>query len=117
MAARIHGITVTLLERAQVGVDEFRRPVYDETPLEIENVLVGQPTTDELTDTLNLTGKRVAYVMALPKGDAHEWENRRVMLPEPFAGTYQTIGFPTAGIEENIPLAWNKKVKLERIGD
>ena len=38
-------------------------------------------------------------------------------LPEPFAGTYRTIGFATAGIEANIPLKWNRKVKVERYAE
>jgi hypothetical protein len=31
-----------------------------------------------------------------------------------FGQRFRTIGFPTQGIEELIPLAWNKKVKVER---
>ena len=60
-------------------------------------------------------GKRVAYTLAIPKGDTHRWEDAEVALPEPFAGTYHTIGYPTAGIEANIPLRWNKKVLIERM--
>lgn len=109
-------MTIQLLNRTQTGTDAFNRPVYKEVPEEVENVLVGQPTSDEITNTLNLTGKRVAYVMGIPKGDAHNWVDAAVILPEPFAGTYRTIGFPLAGIEANIPLSWNKKVQVERYG-
>lgn len=112
----IEGVTIQLLNRVKTGVDDFNRPVYLEESENVENVLVGQPTTNEITDTLNLTGKRVAYVLAIPKGDTHTWENCRIELPEPFTGTYQVIGFPTAGIEKNIPLSWNKKVMVERYG-
>ena len=112
----IRGITIQLLTRTRTGVDAFDRPVYNETPVEVKNVLVGQPTAEDIPATLDLTGRKAVYVLAIPKGDAHEWENCRVVLPEPFAGTYQVIGIPTAGIEANIPLAWNKKVLVERCG-
>ena len=110
------GITITLIEKTQIGTDGFNAPMYEETEVSVENVLVGEPTSDEITDSLNLYGKRVIYVMAIPKGDEHRWHDSDVILPEPFAGRYHTIGYPTAGIEENIPLSWNKKVRLERIG-
>lgn len=112
----IKGVTIKLLEKVQTGADDFGAPVYEETPVDIENVLVGEPSTEDITQTLNLYGKHVQYVLAIPKGDTHEWEDKKVILPEPFAGTYQTIGFSTAGIEENIPLSWNRKVKVERYG-
>ena len=112
----ITGVTIQLLNKAQTGTDAFNRPIYEETPESVENVLVGQPSSEEIKSTLELTGKKAVYILAIPKGDAHKWENQRVVLPEPFAGTYQVIGFPTAGIEANIPLSWNKKVMVERYG-
>ena len=112
----IRGVTIQLLNKTQTGTDGFGRPVYDEQPENVENVLVGQPNTDEITDSINLYGKKVAYVLGIPKGDEHTWENRKVILPEPFAGTYLVIGYPTAGIEAMIPLSWNKKVMVERYG-
>lgn len=112
----IRGVTIRLLTRTQTGTDEFDRPVYVETPVEVENVLVGEPSAADLPAALDLTGRRAVYVLGIPKGDAHTWENCRVILPEPFAGTYQVIGIPTAGIEANIPLKWNRKVLVERYG-
>ena len=110
----IKGITIQLKVRTQMGTDAFGAPIMDTVLEEVNNVLVGQPTTDEVADTLNLHGKKLEYVLAIPKGDAHAWTDTEVILPEPFGGTYRTIGFPMAGIEENIPLSWNKKVRLER---
>ena len=46
-----------------------------------------------------------------PKGDDHVWTDRTV---EFFGETFRTIGNPTQGIDELIPLDWNKKVKVER---
>lgn len=108
---RLHGVTITLFERVQSGTDPFNRPVYTETAVPVENVLIGEPSTQDIVDVLNLTGKKLAYTLAIPKGDAHEWTNRTV---EFFGERFRTIGEPTQGIEGLIPLEWNKKVKVER---
>lgn len=110
---KIKGITVTLYEKIQTGRDELNHPVYEEIPTQVDNVLIGEPTTADITSELNLNGKRLAYTLAIPKGDAHDWMNQRV---EFFGETFKTYGYPTQGIEENIPLLWNKKVKVERYG-
>lgn len=113
----IQGVTITLLVKTPAGVDGFNNPVYAESQEAVDNVLVGQPSTDEITNTLSLYGKRVAYTLGIPKDDTHDWVDVRVILPEPFAGTYRTIGYPVAGIPANMPpLAWNKKVLVERYG-
>ena len=109
----IKGIPVKLFVRRQTGADPFGRPTYEETAETIDNVLVGEPSSDDVTSELNLSGKVVAYVLAIPKGDTHDWENTSV---EFFGQRFRTIGMPMQGIEENIPLAWNKKVKVERYG-
>ena len=112
-------MTVSLHVRTQTGTDDFNRPVYTETKTDVTDVLVGQPTTEDLasvTATLDLTGRKAVYWLAVPKGDTHNWENAVVELPAPMAGVYRTIGKPIAGIEANIPLRWNKKVLLEIYG-
>lgn len=110
----IKGTTILVKVKRQTGTDGFGAPIWEETMEKVDNVLVGNPATDEVTDTLNLHGKNLEYVLAIPKGDEHIWTDTEVILPEPFSGTYRTIGIPTAGIEENIPLSWNKKVRLAR---
>lgn len=108
----IRGITVTLYERVQTGRDEFDRPTYTETPVEVENVLVAPVDDQEVLQTLNLTGKRARYQLGIPKGDTHQWENCRVSF---FNEMWRVIGHPTEGIEALLPLSWNKKVKVESI--
>ena len=110
----IKGISITLIVKEETGRDDTNRPVYSETEVIVDDVLVGEPSTEDITNELNLSGKKVAYMLGIPKGDTHNWVDTDVILPEPFAGRYRTIGVPTAGIEENIPLRWNKKVRLER---
>lgn len=111
----MRGITVTLTKKTQTGTDPFGQPIFTTTTENVSDVLVGEPSTDDITNTMTMYGKKVAYTLAIPKGDTHTWEDTTVALPAPFEGTYHTIGFATAGIEENIPLRWNKKVHLERI--
>ena len=112
----MRGVTVTLVEKTQTGTDDLNRPIYEDSYIDIDNVLVGEPTSDEIANTMSLYGKQVKYTLAIPKGDTNEWTDTEVILPSPFEGKYKTIGYPTAGIEANIPLMWNKKVKLERYG-
>jgi hypothetical protein len=107
----IRGITIQLYEKTESGKDAFNRPIYTETITDVDNVLVGEPSTEDIVDTFNLTGKRLAYTLAIPKGDTHTWTDRKVGF---FGEVFRTIGNPTQGIEANIPLSWNKKVKVER---
>lgn len=107
----LKGITIQLFVRGEI-TDPFGAPeIADGQWIDVDNVLYGEPSTDDVTNTLNLYGKRVAYVLAIPKGDTHKWTDTLVRLPD---GVYRTIGFPTHGIDELMPLAWNMKVKVER---
>lgn len=110
------GITIKLIQKTQSGTDAFNRPIYTDTEIDVDDVLVGEPTTDDVANTMSVYGKIVKYMLAIPKGDNHVWTDTEVILPEPFEGKYRTIGYPTAGIEANIPLRWNKKVMIERYG-
>lgn len=107
---RLRGISIILYTKNKVGEDEFGAPVYEELPEVVNDVLVGEPEGSDVTDTLNLTGKRLAYTLAIPKGDTHEWRDRKV---EFFGRKFRTFGEPVEGIEGMIPLRWNKKVKVE----
>lgn len=110
---RLKGITVMLLDHQQTGVDAFNRPVYEDVEINVDNVLIGEPSTEDIANEINLSGKQLAYTLAIPKGDTNSWENRTVRF---WGGTFKTIGSPTQGIEEMIPLDWNRKVKVERYG-
>lgn len=112
----MRGITIQLVKKTYTGTDALNNPVYETENVDVADVLVGEPSTEELTNTLALYGKKAKYTLAIPKGDENVWTDTEVILPAPFAGTYRTIGYPTAGIEENIPLRWNKKVLVEQYG-
>lgn len=107
------GITVTLHKKTQSGTDIFDNPVYTEEDIAVDNVLVGEPSGEDVINELQLHGKRLAYVLAIPKGDDNEWTDNDVSF---FGERFHVYAAPTQGIEHLIPLAWNKKVKVERYG-
>ena len=107
------GVSVTLKKRTRTGYDDFGAPVYTTTDVVVSNVLIGEPTTDQIVEDLNIYGKRLAYTLAIPKGDTNDWKDVDVVF---FGETFRTYGEPTQGIESLIPLSWNKKVKVERYG-
>lgn len=108
---KIRGITVTLLERKQAGTDDFNRPIYEETAVEVDNVLVAPASGTDIVGSIDLTGKKAVYTLGIPKGDTHNWEGQRVQF---FGQTWQVFGPVTEGIEAMIPLGWNRKVMVER---
>lgn len=109
----ITGATVILYEKVQTGVDEFNHPIYTETPITVDNVLIGEPSSDDIADSVNLYGKKIVYMLGIPKGDSHNWEDSAV---EFFGGRYKTFGYTIQGIESNIPLSWHRKIRVERYG-
>ena len=109
----IRGITILLYEKRQTGTDAFHAPIYEETPVEVPNVLVGEPSAEDIVNEMQLYGKRIAYTLAILKGDTHDWNDVTV---EFFGQKWHTYGGVTQGIEAMIPLSWNKKVKVERYG-
>lgn len=110
MKEMISGETVRIKTKVQTGTDDFNRPVFTETFVDVENVLIGAPSSEDVINELNLSGKRIAYTLGIPKGDTHNWINTEV---EFWGERYRTIGKPMQGIDENIPLSWNKKVQVE----
>lgn len=118
--ARLSGISVILYEQTQVGTDSFGAPIYEDDPVEVENVLVAEPTTDDITSSTQLYGKTIRYMLGIPKGDTHDWKDKKVSWTDADGNTQtvMTFGFPITGIEENIPpqLPWHMKVRCEAYG-
>lgn len=63
----------------------------------VGNVLIGEPANG-------------GYTLAIPKGDAHDWTDRKIGF---FGALWRTVGAPVQGIEANIPLCWHKKVTVQ----
>ena len=110
--ALIRGITITLYDSVQTGVDGFNRPTFQVIPVLVDNVLVIPMSETEVLDTLNLTGRRAIYQLAIPEGDQHDWTDKDVSF---WGKRFHTVGNALEGINDLIPLDWNKKVRVEII--
>lgn len=114
MACLISGIPVTLYERVQSGSDPLGGPVFKEQKTVVEDVLVSPVSNDDLVNAHTLYGKKAVYTLAIPKGDTHNWQDAKV---EFFGQIWKAFGPVIEGIEDNIPLRWNKKVQVEAYGN
>lgn len=107
----IKGITVTLVSKIETGKDPFGEPVFEEAEIEVDNVLISPTTSDDIVNQLTISGKKAVYTLAIPKGDTNTWEDQEVRF---FGERWRVFGIPMQGIDHLIPLAWNKKVTVER---
>ena len=82
---KIKGIRIKLIEKIETGLDEIGSPIYKENPVLVDNVLVAPVSSDDVISSTNLYGKKAVYV----------------------------LGKATKGIDDLIPLEWNKKVWVE----
>lgn len=109
----LRGTTITLLDRVKTGVDAFNAPTYEEISVVVDNVLICPVSTEDITEGLQLYGKRAVYELCIPKKDTNNWENRVV---EFYGQKWQTFGIPLEWMESLTPGLWNRKVKVERYG-
>lgn len=110
----MRGLTVRLYETTQTGTDAFNHPIYEETPVDVENVLVGEPTSDDILTSTQLYGKTIRYMLGIPKGDRHDWKDKKIEWTDSYGThTVKTFGFPITGVEALIPTAWHMKVRCE----
>lgn len=107
------GITVILMETVQTGTDAFGAPIFSVTETPVKNVLIGEPSTDDVTSSISLYGKQITYMLGIPKGDTHVWKDKVVRWNQPNGQTVtvKTFGFPIMGVEANIPTPWHMKVR------
>ena len=107
----IKGMSVVLINKTQTGTDPFKEPIYSTTETTVENVLVSPEVEDDVVRTEGIDGKREAYLLGIPKGDAHTWENQDVRF---FGKTFHIYAPVKMGIEANIPTPWHHIYKCER---
>lgn len=105
------GTTVYLEIKTQTDTDPFGAPIYSVKYEPVEDVLVGSPTTDDISASINLYGKKIEYMLGIPKGDTHNWVDAKVII---WGQPFRTFGYPMTGEQENIPLRWGQNVRVER---
>lgn len=109
--SRLKGITITLVGETVTRKDPFGKEIVVESEINVENVLVAPASTDDVTNQLNLDGKKIEYTLAIPKDDTNDWIDKKVRF---FGQIWHTVGIPLEGIPDLIPLDWNRKVMVER---
>lgn len=116
--AKIKGQSVILYEATQTGTDGFGAPIFTEEPVTVDNVLIGDPTTDDIVSSADLYGKKIVYMLGIPKGDTHNWQDKKISWQDAYGRTItvKSFGYPITGIEANIPLDWHMKVRCEAYG-
>lgn len=112
------GTTVYLYEQTQTGTDPFGAPIYTDTPTQVDNVLVGEPSSDDMAQSTALYGKVIRFMLGIPKGDTHDWMDKKVSWTDAYGYMHvcKTFGYPIVGIEANIPTPWHAKVRCELYG-
>ena len=114
----MRGITVTLYETTETGRDAFNNPIVKEPAITVENVLVGEPSTDDYASSVSVYGKQIRFMLGIPKGDTHNWTDKKVTWTDAQGNTQtvKTFGYPIMGVEANIPGPWHMKVRCEQYG-
>ena len=107
---KIKGVSVVLHARSIKENDPLGNPIYQTEDVTINNVLWNATTADDLVDTSRLEGTQELYTLSIPKGDTHTWLENTVT----FNGKTFHCYAESEGIEDLIPLKWNKKVLVER---
>lgn len=107
------GITVQLAVKTVTGYDPFGAPIETEELVDVPDVIVGRPDTEDVTNTIQLYGKRIEYVLGIPKGDTHNWTDATIYI---WGQKFRSIGYPETGIQDHIPLRWGQNVRVERYG-
>lgn len=107
---KIKGVSVVLHARAIKEYDPLGNPIYEYTDVTVNNVLWNVSSVDDLIDTSRLEGTQELYTLAIPKSDANTWLENTVT----FNGKTYHCYAESEGIEDLIPLEWNKKVLVER---
>lgn len=107
----IRGITVTLINHIPNGENPAGEIIYKEEKKKVENILVAPASADDLINKQSLDGTKTIYTIAIPKGDKNHWEGQKVIF---FGKTWKVFTEAMEGMEDMIPLSWNKKYLVER---
>lgn len=92
--------------------DDFGRTAYTETDVDVNGVIVGSPESSDVESAIEVYGKRIAYVIGIPKGDTNTWEDCDVTIR---GRKFHTIGIPVQYTAGAMPDWWpcDKKIGVE----
>lgn len=106
----IKGQTITLYSKTQTGSDPFGQPVYEETPVEVSNVLIAPISADAAPEQDGLQNALEAYEIHIPKGDTNIWEDSRISF---WGKVFRSVGAVKRYMDENTPLDWIGSIRVE----
>lgn len=109
----MRGISIILVEQTEIGRNPFGEAIYEDVEVVVDDVLVGLPESTDVINAQSMYGKKLSYVLGIPKGDTHNWQDTQVKF---FGRTFNTFGYPIEGIEALVPTKWHKKVMVELYG-
>ena len=102
--------TIQIKTRTQTGVDAFNRPTYTDAWEDVAGCVVGSPSSEDVENELNLSGKRIAYEIFLPNGDTHTWNGTSVMIG---SREYRVIGDARESFVSFPHIPCNKLISVE----
>ena len=102
--------TIQIKTRTQTGVDELNRPTYEVVWEDVSGCVVGSPTSDDVKNELNMSGKRIAYEILLPNEDAHTWAGSEVKIK---GKPYRVIGDVKESFVSLPHIPCNKLISVE----
>lgn len=107
----IKGQTVKLHAYKVIGTDLFGGIVKEDMGVvDVPNVLIEPASNDAIVTDLQLQGKKLTYILHIPKTDENMWEDTTV---EFYGKKWKTYGSMLIYDEKLTPGEWNKKVKVE----
>ena len=107
----IKGVSVTVKRPSSNADDRFGNPVVTYTDETVVNVLVSPGATTDL-EAARPDGVTVDMTLHFPKSYTQSLEGCKVVLPDPWSGTYDVIGAPSPYIDANTPTPWHMPVEV-----
>lgn len=116
MMGIVKGLTVVLHEKVEAGADDYGQTTYTENLVAVDNVFIQNVSDDAIVSNIDVAGKHNSFVLHIPIGDNHKWEDSLVDLPAPYNITVKTYASGMIFREDLVPLEWNKQIKAEIYG-
>lgn len=112
----ISGVNVVLHKKSVSGTNAIGEKIYTEQTETISNILVEPASNDAIVDELTMTGKKLAFILHIPRTDENSWEDCIVDLPSPWNISVKTFATDKMIFDPRLtPLPWGRKVKCELI--
>lgn len=109
-------IPVSLYEKVQTGVDPFGTEIYKEQKVVVNNCLVSMVAYSQLSENNTTLSALDQFIIAIPKGDSHEWRNASVEFTlADITFKCKTNGDYYLGFEDAMPLMWHKQIRCSSV--